>query len=376
MTSVASATDPTGVGAIVDQGRRLILDLQHPSGAYPASPDFSAYRGFSWLRDGAFIADAMSVVGEADSASRFFDWCARVIVSHEAQIRSIAAATREGRMVPSDRMLPTRFTLEGGLGDADWWDFQLDGYGTWLWAVAEHAERHGIDLQRWAYAIDLTAEYLLVSWRRPCFDWWEEHVGHVHVSTLGCIAAGLRAASEAAVLDSARRDVLASAARSVLEIIRTDGAVGGRLNKWIGSQAVDASLAALVAPLGVIDPADPIAIATLEAIETDLTVNDGVHRYLGDTYYGGGQWPLLSCILGLAHAAGGNTVRARELGEWALGTVRSSRTMPEQVEDHLLHPERREEWVERWGPSADPLLWSYAMFMRLAVVLHGPEVAK
>ena len=43
--------------------------------------------------------------------------------------------------------------------------------------------------------------------------------------------------------------------------------------------------------------------------------------------------------------------------------------MPEQVDDHLLDPAFVDEWVERWGPSADPLLWSYAMFLRLAVEL-------
>jgi len=59
----------------------LIADLQDESGAYPASPTFSAYRGYSWFRDGSFIADGMSAAGAADSASRFFDWCGGILVS-------------------------------------------------------------------------------------------------------------------------------------------------------------------------------------------------------------------------------------------------------------------------------------------------------
>ena len=39
-------------------------------------------------------------------------------------------------------MLPTRFTFDGQPGSDPWWDFQLDGYGTWLWAVHAHAARH------------------------------------------------------------------------------------------------------------------------------------------------------------------------------------------------------------------------------------------
>jgi hypothetical protein len=43
--------------------------------------------------------------------------------------------------------------------------------------------------------------------------------------------------------------------------------------------------------------------------------------------------------------------------------------MPEQVTDHLIDAGFVADWVERWGPSADPLLWSSAMFLRLAVEL-------
>jgi hypothetical protein len=47
--------------------------------------------------------------------------------------------------------------------------------------------------------------------------------------------------------------------------------------------------------------------------------------------------------------------------------------MPEQVADHLLAADFVTEWEERWGPSADPLLWSYAMYLRLAVELQIVE---
>ena len=47
---------------------------QASTGAYLASPSFPVYR-YSWFRDGAFIADAMSRVGRGDSAERFFAWC-------------------------------------------------------------------------------------------------------------------------------------------------------------------------------------------------------------------------------------------------------------------------------------------------------------
>ncbi|GGR11700.1 hypothetical protein GCM10010196_00070 [Agromyces mediolanus] len=117
----------------------------------------------------------------------------------------------------------------------------------------------------------------------------------------------------------------------------------------------------------------PLGRATIERLERELTVGDGVHRYLDDTFYGGGQWPLLSCFLGIAHARAGELARARELLAWAASTADADGAMPEQVGQHLLAPERVAEWVERWGPVARPLLWSHAMLLRLAVELGDDE---
>ena len=361
--------------ALVASSADLIESLQDADGAYPASPTFSAYAGYSWFRDGAFIADAMSAYGRTESAERFFDWCARVLESRRDDIDAIADAARAGEPVADSAMLPTRFTFDGRAGDDEWWDFQLDGYGTWVWAVAEHVRRHGTDAAHWAPAIALTVDYLATSWRRPCFDWWEEHAEHVHVSTLGCIEAGLRAAASMGVLDDARTALAASTAEAVEAFIRQRGVADGHLSKWLGSRAVDASLAAVVGIMDVVPAASDLGAATIAAIERDLAVDGGVHRFLGDTFFGGGQWPLLSCFLGLAHARAGDTDRARALLAWAASTAGPDGSMPEQVERHLLDPSRVDEWVERWGTSADPLLWSHAMLIRLAVELDGAAPA-
>ena len=153
----------------------VILEGQVPSGAYVASPTFSAYRGYCWFRDGSFIADAMSRAGEVESAEAFFEWCARVVDRH----------------APSGE-LHARYTLDGDVDESDWPQFQLDGLGTWLWALREHAQRHRRDIRRFAGAVDATGEYLAERWSQPCFDWWEEREG-VHPATLACLYGGLAA---------------------------------------------------------------------------------------------------------------------------------------------------------------------------------------
>lgn len=364
-----TTTPRVDLDALLDRSRAVITTLQQPNGAYPASPTFSAYRGYCWLRDGAFIADGASAAGEVASASAFFDWCAMVIERHGSRIDEIVAAAAAGAPLSDDRMLPARFTFDGSLGDDDWWDFQLDGYGTWLWAAAEHAARHGVDVGRWSAAAALTVDYLLSSWQRPCFDWWEEHSEEVHVSTLGCVSAGLVAAADSGLVSGDRALRARAGAERVRARIEQSGVVDGHLVKWFGSTAVDASLSALIAPLGVIDASSELGAATLRAVSADLEVDGGVHRFLADTFYGGGRWPLLSCFLGLAYAASGDRDSAQQLLDWAASTATDEGTLPEQVAGHLLSPEHQQEWIDRWGPVANPLLWSHAMVLRLAAEL-------
>ncbi|BDZ46519.1 glycoside hydrolase family 15 protein [Naasia aerilata] len=367
MTSVSLPS--TRLGELAASSLRIILASQQPSGAFPASLTFSAYRGYCWFRDGSFIADAASAAGEEEAASRFFDWCARILDDRRGQVQVIVAAAAAGASAPDEKMLATRFTFDGREGDDDWWDFQLDGYGTWAWALAEHCRRSGIDASRWSSALELTCDYLVSSWRRPCFDWWEEHSEEVHVSTLGCVVAGLDALSELGVLDDTRRTAAARAAAEARVLIYERGVQGGHLVKWLDSGDSDASLAALISPLGVLDPASDLTGATLDTIAIDLEVDGGVHRFRADTFYGGGQWPLLSCFLGLAELARGNRGRAQTLLEWAASTAGPAGELPEQVDRHLLAPDRHQEWVDRWGPVASPLLWSSAMYLRLALEL-------
>jgi GH15 family glucan-1,4-alpha-glucosidase len=372
MTDVESrigSDELAGLAELAETSLELIVRLQDESGAYPASPTFSAYRGYSWFRDGAFIADGVSAAGGSASADRFFDWCSGILVHRSAEISIIVDAARTGRPVADSAMLGTRFTLDGADGADEWWDFQLDGYGTWLWAVAAHARRHGRTVERWLPAIELTVDYLVSSWERPCFDWWEEHADHVHVSTLGCIAAGFRSILAEGVLDVGREVRVRVTADAIDELIRSDGVADGHLAKWVGSGEVDASLAALVSPLRVFPADEPIGAATLDAVDAALNVGGGVHRYLDDTFYGGGQWPLLSCMLGLGFEACGDRSRAMAQLRWAAGTAIPGGELPEQVPDHLLFPERQAEWIERWGSVATPLLWSHAMYVRLAVEL-------
>jgi len=323
----------------------VIRECQTESGAYLAAPFPAQYRN-AWLRDGSFVADAMSRVGERASAEAFFSWCARIV---EARADRMAAG----------EILDGRFTAEGNEAAGPWSAAQLDGYGGWVWALGCHVRRHRVDPTPWLAAARLSLRYTADSWQRPCYDWWEERRG-VHVATLATLYGGL---TSGVVKDAWATDAAASIRAAVL----LDGVVGGRLGARLGEGGLDAGLIAASTPFGLLEADDPVMEATVRAVESELAFGRGLHRHPEDRFYGGGLWLILGGFLGWHYARRGQVDEAHEELDWIRAAADGDGNLPEQVDDHLLVPETRGEWVERWGPPACPLLWSHALFLTLAL---------
>jgi GH15 family glucan-1,4-alpha-glucosidase len=355
------------VRKLVEDSLRIIRENQHDSGAYVACPHFASYR-YCWFRDGSFIADAMSRVGDYRSAEAFFDWCARVLLGRAAAVRDLIERG-EVDAVSDEELLRCRFTIEGEADEVTWEHFQLDGYGTWLWALSEHLVRSGRDVKpAWHDAAQLTSDYLEVFWRRPCADWWEEHPDKNHVSTLAALYAGLRCIARAGVLEKPQQLRALLNATAIRDQILWHGVHDSHLCKWLGTSAIDGSLLACIVPFDVVDPPDPVARETVHVVEQTLLVG-GVHRYLGDIYYGGGEWLLLSALLGWNQLAQGRRADALAQLCWIADQANPAGELPEHVAGTLVVPRLRAEWIERAGPVASPLLGSHAMFLTLATEL-------
>jgi GH15 family glucan-1,4-alpha-glucosidase len=356
---------------LISRSIEVIKNGQAATGAYLASPTFPTYQ-YSWFRDGAFIADAMSRVGEIASAEAFFSWCNRILTDRREQILDLVArGERDVEDVALTEHLHTRYTVDGRESGTEWQDFQLDGYGAWLWALDEHSFRHGRDRGAFVEATELTVRYLCTFWDCPFFDWWEENGDKRHPSSLAPIQRGLRVASTWDEISPELRLRARNVAAEIGRTIESLGVHSGHLTKHFGSIDVDASLIACFTPFGLYPPHHDIAVHTIEKIESEL-VRDGVYRFRDDTYYGGGEWILLAAFLGWHYTVTGRSDRALELADWISSQADSEFNLPEQVATHALHPERIAEWVERWGPSASPLLWSHAMYLTLATALDLP----
>jgi GH15 family glucan-1,4-alpha-glucosidase len=371
LLSYFDAEQRAHITALVRHSVEVIEGNQSSTGAYPASPNFVVYR-YCWFRDGAFTADAMSRLGRYDSADAFFAWCARVVDARADRIHSLIERRAQGSQIAAEEFLPCRYTLDGEESPEEWWEFQLDGYGTWLWALDQHAQRGGSAAKLHAPAIELTVRYLASFWDEPCYDWWEEHAEHRHTSTLAALYGGLEAATRWTFLSHDLRSDAARAAGEIRARVLDEGVYRGRLSKWLGGDGLDASLVACATPFGLVAPGDSLMDETVRALE-GVVAHGGVHRYAEDTYFGGGEWLLLAAFLGWHYLEQGRFGDACAQLAWIAAQAAPNGDLPEQVTGHLLAPESYEGWVERWGPIATPLLWSHAMFVTLAVELGLAE---
>ncbi len=334
---------------------------QAPSGSYIASPTFEQY-AFGWLRDGAYCAMAMDAAGQHASARDFHEWVIGVVHRHSADISRVMAQHHAGAAPDAAMLLPTRYHLDGRSetveGEDAWPNFQLDGYGTWLFSFARHRAEDDLS-PRERSAVRLVADYLASTWRLPCYDYWEEYGDRRHTSTLASIAAGFDAA--AALLDE---PVWAELSREVVREIGDLCTDGQRFTKGVDDPRVDASLLALSTPFDLVAIDDPRMLATVRAIDDDLTSpSGGVRRYVGDEYYGGSPWLLLTAWRGWHARRTGDVETYERAREWVRESSGDDRLMPEQRVDEPQIPEMVSVWERRWGRAADPLLWSHAMYL-------------
>lgn len=360
---------------IYERSLAVILENQHPGGAYLACPTMPDYQ-YSWFRDGAYIAYALTLDGQdgdifhagsmaaqIESARAFHDWCARVINDRAGGMeRCIERAARGEPLVLADT-LNTRYRPDGEEGPDDWPEFQLDGAGTWLWSLADYVERSRTTPLplAWERAIRVTARYLAALWQVPCHDCWEERGGDIHISTLAAIYAGLGASAR--LLPSLNWDETLHAIRHF--VLAHGLTPGGELAKSVGLDMVDANLIGVAVPHRLLEPDDPVMRRTIARIERDLhAARSGIHRHVEDVYYGGGAWVLLALWLAWYYFEVGERQRAEDLIAWAEDQADEDCNLPEQVPNPMLASAwHYDDWVRRRGPIAQPLLWSHAQYI-------------
>lgn len=344
---------------------------QGAHGAYIACPAYPTY-SYCWFRDGTYIAAAMDRWQKHESARRFYDWATSLVVEQAEAIERCVENAAQGRPLNPADLLHTRYTLDGQRGHEEWPNFQLDGFGTLLWGIQHHMQVVGLaDMPgTWSKASALLVRYLTALWQQPNSDCWEEFSDQIAVSTLATLYAGLHAIATVQEAHGQDATLALETSRQIKAFLLSSGVRDGRLIKQVGGEdVVDASLLWASVPFqehGLFQPSDPLIQATVARIEQDLLgKSGGVHRYARDTFYGGGEWILLTALLGEYYVATGNLAGAKRCLAFVEGAANEQGDLPEQIIDTPLYPEYVERWHDRWGPVACPLLWSHAAYLSL-----------
>lgn len=331
------------------------------SGSYVASPNFSTYN-YCWLRDGSFTAYSMDLYGKFNSSNKFFQWSNTVISKQADRLKKILQMKEQGSILLNDDYLPTWFTLDGEECHEEWPNFQLDGYGAWLWALSEHLMFTGDNnsIEKYKESVDISVEYLCEFWNCPCFDCWQENGEDVHIATIASIYGGLKAINK-----YLGDTYIEKKLEDMKQFILAKGVNEGRLKKSVTSDSVDANLIWAVIPFRLFNVNDYIVEKTVAAIEKELVHEGGVHRYPEDTYYGGGEWTILSAWLGLYYCETKQLEKARKMLEWIESKANERGELAEQVLDHVNNSLYIKKWKNLWGEVASPVLWSHAMYLVL-----------
>jgi GH15 family glucan-1,4-alpha-glucosidase len=329
----AAAREATGAwrDQILRSALALKLLVQASSGSIAAAPTTSLpeeiggernwdYR-YSWLRDSAFVMDALLGLGCADEAEAFFWWLmhASQITHPRMQVlyRMDGGADAHERVVPLDGYAGSR-PVRIGNGAAE--QAQLDIYGdvmqmAWLYADAGHPiDREFGD--RLAAVADLVCDI----WSQPDSGIWEIRgpVRHYTQSKMMCWVALDRAVRLATLAQIPSRNLerWRSEADSIASFIegRCWSVSKQSYTQAADSEELDASVL-LGAKFGYGDPAGSPFSRTIDAIKRELGQGPFLYRYLTDDHLRGQEGTFLCCSFWLAEVLGlaGRRTEAIEL---------------------------------------------------------------
>jgi hypothetical protein len=234
---------------------------------------------YVWIRDQCYAGQAMARAGGhplMDDAVRFVS---QRLLEHGADLKP--AYTTTGGRVPDQRQL----NLAGYPGGQDivgnWVNqqFQLDAFGEALLLFAAASDHDHLDAEGWQ-AAEVAAGAIAKRWQEPDAGVWEIDPDAWTHSRLIC-AAGLRAISARHPAGERIADWLTLADRITADTTAHALHRTGRWKRAPDDERVDAAL--LLLPIrGAIPADDPRSIATLHAIEHDLTQDGYCYRYRPD----------------------------------------------------------------------------------------------
>ena len=266
---------------------------------------------YVWIRDQCYAGQAAARAGHPallDSATRFVQ---ERLLSDGPQL--MPAYTTSGGPVPSQ----THLGLPGYPGGSDVVgnhvnaQFQLDALGEALLLFAAAARGDRLEADGWQ-AVQVAIDAIGQRWSEPEAGIWELDPRRWTHSRLIC-AAGLQAIGRFLDAGNITGPAWRALAGGLVDDATRHGLhPSGRWQRAYDDERVDAALL-LAGIRGAVAADDPRTLATLRAVEADLTEDGYCYRYRPDERPLGeaeGAFLLCGFIMSLAYEQQGDTVRA------------------------------------------------------------------
>ncbi len=295
---------------------------------------------FSWVRDSTFMLWALYTLGFDWEADDFFSFIAEVCEDADLQVMYGIGGER--------RLTEEELDLEGyehsrpvRIGNDAYRHQQHDVWGSALDSFYLHVKtRDGLRENYWPL-LSKQVEKALTHWREPDRGIWEVRGDPKHFtsSKIMCWVAADRGARLAKLREDDEKFERWQAAADEIKADVLEHGVDGRgvLTQYYGTTALDASL--LLAPLvRFLPPDDERIVATVNAIDRELTVHGLVLRYRVDETDDGlgnqeeGTFTICSFWLASALSEIGEHTRARALTERLLSYASPLNLYAEEID--------------------------------------------
>lgn len=332
---------------------------------------------YMWPRDGALIAEAMSLAGFQSVIAPFFQFCERTLspegyLYHKYNPDGTVGSSWHPYVVQGNERLPIQEDETALVLFALWKDYMRNQVIELPQSLYNKLIRKGA-----AFLSSYMEESL--SLPKPSYDLWEERYG-IWTYTVASVYGGLMAGAFFTELfgDYERSDHFRNTAQTIKQGMLTHlwDEESGRFARgliqtddgWEKDMTLESSMFGIW-EFGVLPVDDSRVIRTMEAIKQGLTIRTGVGgvaRYTNDYYFQqsgdienvpGNPWII--CTLWIANfeiesaKSLADLVRPRETLQWVVKHALSSGLLPEQLNPHDGSP-----------LSVAPLTWSHATFVQ------------